>query len=100
MLDCWIAPDGKIHPVPECGHSQFARNLLGEDIWGAVQMLEDRGWIHVSGGHIWHNKDRRISNSQVDALFDLLDKVPEYARVHVQQQVYNLVENENAHVYS
>lgn len=62
MRDCWIDPKGKIHEVPDCGHNDFASEILKkeygdkflETFYGRkscgrypYEELHRRGWVRV-----------------------------------------------------
>lgn len=75
----WIAPDGKFHAVPECGHERYAREVIfnleeSKDeyaFWqhpGAVR-LEAQGWLHISYGSV-KRCDGKPTQKQIDTLFD------------------------------
>ena|SRR5688500_3960020 len=77
LADAWIAPDGTFYNVGDASHSFFARGWfanLGREISDAVSMLEDAGWLHLSGGWLMGASARnseRITEAQMDALMIL-----------------------------
>jgi len=69
----WIDPQGGFHPVPDCGHENWAQSHYG--VWGST--LEDRGWLHLSFGGVM--KAKPPTQRQIDTLFDVFNVYTETA---------------------
>ena len=74
-LGAWIAPNGKFYDVPECKHYAFACEILGakDDHWLAVTELENKGWIHISGIHVYVGENFHCTDAQYNALEKLAE---------------------------
>lgn len=67
--DAWIAPNGDFHYVPFYGHAKVAYGL--DDGTGGAN-LEMSGWIHLSDGFADMYDWARITQAQIDTLWDTL----------------------------
>lgn len=74
-MDYWISPEGKkfvVYGDEFASHWAFALTQFPNSD-NPVDSLENLGWLHISGGHI-HKTYREVTNSQIDALYDILEK--------------------------
>lgn len=75
---CWIAPEGKIHPVDFHKHGNFARRVLGDDSLHpeqAIVQLAKQGWLHVGlSPFVSFRPYHDLRDAQIKALFIVLDE--------------------------
>ncbi len=66
----WIGPDGEYFRVSDLqGHERTAQQITGaENGWF---ILEDSGWVHLTGMGVPETRSGRLTRKQVDTLFDL-----------------------------
>lgn len=85
--EAWVAPDGRFHPVLICGHYDAAIKL-GDATGGDI--LELRGWAHISAGTIQMAASKRLTQAQMDTLFDLLlaYRAAEYPYLYTFEEEY------------
>ncbi len=71
----WLAPSGKFYPCFYCQHDKWAIKLsaIYYDSLDGAQMLEDKGWIHVSdsGYAMLFNRTETATQAQIDSLMDI-----------------------------
>lgn len=60
-----MSPTGEYYPCGYCNHEDAAREIAGLSPYE----LEKRGWIHISGSWLYH--EREVTQSQIDTLFDM-----------------------------
>ena len=66
----WISPTGNWWAVPECGHYAFASERCKAS--DPVHALEEKGWLHLSGGAIYTRRGHEVSTGQYDVLVALV----------------------------
>lgn len=69
IMNAWLEPNGKVHPVKDFGHESYAYDTWGE--WGDV--METRGFLHISRKLLVFvsGKTSEATQAQIDALWDI-----------------------------
>ena len=67
IMDGWISPTGNFWAVEECSHYSFAAERTGT-IMDPCNVLENRGWIHLSNGSMYVGRMFDCSAGQMDTL--------------------------------
>jgi len=80
-VSAWLSPRGEWHYTGECGHHEAAIEILfvlGVDVsidWDSpVDMLEARGWVHISYGEIIFTA-RRLTGSAEGAIAEAVSHI-------------------------
>jgi hypothetical protein len=79
----WISPEGRVWRCPVSFHKETAARIARERGMGGGDpktMLEQRGWGHVmDNGYVLRTVDR-LTQLQLDTLFDLAQTYPSMRR--------------------
>jgi hypothetical protein len=92
----WISPEGRVWRCPDSFHEETAARIareLGVSEGDPGTMLEQRGWVHVmDNGYVLRTVER-LTQLQLDALFDLAQTYPS-----MQRYLMHALEMEQGHV--
>lgn len=68
--DGWLSPEGDYWPCEPQGHLDLADYITNNDNYGGEKLLEGRGWTKVSMNQWFNNGRSRLTQAQIDFIFD------------------------------
>lgn len=68
--DGWLSPEGDYWPCKPQGHLNLADYITNRDDYKGEKLLESRGWVKVSMNKWFGDGSLRLTQKQMDFIFD------------------------------